>query len=280
MAKNMSFNSVSYNRVSSEFEAQSERFQKEVSYLPVRSTIENKPTQLSYLKDYTSGLQSVFRAEFVKTMTKSQIQKHLESLKIELEEIAPEKIFKISCHPQSDATTKSSHFHIWGDITPEMEKVFVKYLINNRLTIQSNVNITAIERGQLRKVELNGDGNEEIRRITFNDETGHYIVGKNEIKSRNATESVVIDVLKIEKEEESIIDAIDAIDKELQKSLDSSNAELEKLMASAEFEEFERKFNSTFDILNQNIDIFMSENNKKVEELERKIKDSLKLTKE
>lgn len=278
MAKKMSFKSISYSRVSDDFEAQSIRFTHEVSYLPIRSYKDDKITQLSYLKDKTKGLQSVFRAEFVKTLTLKDIKKHLENLRIALEETSPGMIFKISCHPQSDATTKSSHFHIWGDITPEMEKVFESYLINNKLTIQTKVNITAIDRGELRKVELNKDGNEEIRKVTFESRTGHYIVDKNGIKSNNVTESIILDVLKIDKEVSVIDNSL--IDEELAKELKNSDIELEKLIKSAEFEEFENKYKITFENLNQNIDNFLSNVADELEKIEKKAKEILIYNKE
>ncbi len=170
----MSFNSKSYSRVNGDFEEGSERFEKEVSYLPVRSYKEEKVTQMSYLKENTLGKQAVFRAEIVKTLTKQQIKNHLSNIKISLEEAEPNKIFKISCHPQSDLTTKSSHFHLWGDVTQAMEKAFEEYLINNRLTVQEKVNITAINRGQLREVTLNDDNKEEIKNITYVKKSGHF----------------------------------------------------------------------------------------------------------
>lgn len=272
MAKNMSFKSVSYNRVGTDFEAQSDRFSKEVSYLPVRSQKDDKLTQLSYLKDNTAGLQSVFRAEFIKTFTKTEIQKHLNNLKIGLEEAAPGMIFKISCHPQSDATTKSSHFHIWGDVTPEMEKVFEEYLINNKLTIQDKVNITSISKGNLIKVDLNEDGNEEFKKITYVNRTGHFIVGKDKIKARNVTESVILDTIEIQEQKE---DKTASIDDNLKERLKKADEKLVQILESQEFLTFEKEYEKTFEKLNDNLSSFLNERKNKLESIEERIKKSL-----
>ncbi len=277
MAKDMSFNSKSYSRVSGDFEEGSERFEKEVSYLPVRSYKEGKVTQMSYLQENSLGKQSVFRAEIVKTLTKSEIKKHLSNLKIALEESEPNQIFKISCHPQSDATTKSSHFHCWGTVTPAMEKTFEEYLKNNRLTVQEKANITAIGKGELRKVELNENNEEEIRKISYSKKTGHYVVGKDGIKSNNISESVVLQTLKIKENNN------DSIDEEIEKNLKRANEKLknideniQKTLETQEFKEFEKKFNNTFDELNENLEIFLEKRKSKIEELEERIKNSLK----
>ena len=277
----MSFNSKSYARVNSDFEEGSERFINEVAYLPVRSYKDNKVTQMSYLKNNTLGKQSVFRAEIVKTLTKQQIKHHLANIKISLEEAEPNKIFKISCHPQSDLTTKSSHFHLWGDVTQVMEKTFEEYLINNRLTVQEKVNITAIARGQLREVTLNEDNKEEIKNITYVKKSGHFVIKKNEIDKKNVTESVVLETIEIEK--------VKSFDKELEEEFKRALKSFENMQKTEEdlgfeeienIEDFEDTFKETFEKLNQNLDDFLNENKNKTSELEEKIKKILALEKD
>lgn len=290
----MSFKSRSYSRVNEEFEAQSERFKNEVSYLPIRSDKEDRLTQLNYLEKHTTGLQSVFRAEFIKISTKEQIKNHLANLKIALEEASPNQIFKISCHPQSDATTKSAHFHLWGDVTPEMEKVFEQYLINNKLTIQDKVNITAIAKGEIKEVIYNEiTKKEEFRKITDESRrykvkdktnTNNYDLGDLFEETKNlkiltpqkATKSVIIEAneLKVEKEEDTYIKQID---KKLKENLKIADEKVMKMLKSREFEEFEAKFEKTFENLNTNLDEFLTENKNKMKDLEERIKKSLEL---
>lgn len=296
MAKKMSANSRSYSRVNDEFEASSERFEKEVSYLPVRTFKEENLSQLKYLQEHTKALQSVFRAEFIKTCTKAQIINHLENLKIVLEETNPDKIFKISCHPQSDATTKSAHFHVWGDVTPEMEKVFEQYLVNNKLTIQEKVNITAIAKGEIREVIFNEETNsEEIRAISvqkgtshfkvtdkskandYNDSTNLFEESRNvKVSSFNETKSVVIETFetKVENDEDIYIKKIDKL---LEEKLAKADETFLEILKSREFEEFESKFSKTFENLNSNLDEFLKESKTKTQNLEERIKKSLEL---
>ncbi len=296
MSKKMSANSRSYSRVSEDFEMSSERFKNEVSYLPVRSYKEENLTQLKYLQEHTKALQSVFRAEFIKTCTKAQIKNHLENLKIVLEEVNPDKIFKISCHPQSDATTKSAHFHVWGDVTPEMEEVFEQYLINNKLTIQDKVNITAIGKGEIREVIFNEETQqEEIRAITVQKGTSHFKVtdksraddyndntklfeeAKNiKVSSFNESKSTIVESFKVKEEKEEDI-YLKEIDKLLEKKLAKADETFLEMLKSREFEEFELKFNKTFEKLNTNLDEFLNENKNKMKELEERIKKSLEL---
>lgn len=277
----MSFNSKSYSRVNGDFEEGSERFEKEVSYLPVRSYKEEKVTQMSYLKENTLGKQAVFRAEIVKTLTKQQIKNHLSNIKISLEEAEPNKIFKISCHPQSDLTTKSSHFHLWGDVTQAMEKAFEEYLINNRLTVQEKVNITAINRGQLREVTLNDDNKEEIKNITYVKKSGHFVIKNNKIDKSNVTESVVLETIEIEK----VKSFDDELEEEFKRALKSFE-NMQKTEENLEFEdienieEFEDSFKETFEKLNQNLNDFLNENENKTSDLEEKIKKILILEKD
>lgn len=281
MAKNMSFNSKSYSRVGDDFEEGSERFKNEVAYLPVRSHKDDKVTQMSYLKENTLGKQAVFRAELIKTLTKLEIRKHLANIVFALEEAEPNKIFKVSCHPQSDLTTKSSHFHCWGDVTQAMEKAFEEYLINNRLTVQEKVNITAINRGQLREVTLNDDNEEEIKNITYVKKSGHFVIKNNEIDKSNVTESVVLETIEIE----NIEDFDYELEEEFKRALKSFE-NMQKTEENLEFEDieniedFEDSFKETFEKLNQNLDEFLNENKNKTSELEEKIKKILILEKD
>lgn len=91
-------------------------------------------------------------------------------------------------------------------------KAFEEYLKNNRLTVQEKANITAIGKGELRKVELNENNEEEIRKISYS-KTGHYVVGKDGIKSNNISESVVLQTLKIKENNN------DSIDEEIEKKI-------------------------------------------------------------
>lgn len=276
MAKDMSFNSKSYSRVSADFEEGSERFINEVSYLPVRSYKDDKVTQMSYLKENSLGKQAVFRAELIKTLTKLEIRKHLANIVFALEEAEPNQIFKVSCHPQSDTTTKSSHFHCWGTVTPAMEKAFEEYLINNRLTVQEKVNITAISRGQLREVTLNDDNDEEIKNITYVKKSGHFVIKNNKIDKKNVTESVILETIKIEKNKDYIDEEIEKKLKKADEKLKNLDENIQKTIESQEFKDFEKKFNNTFDELNENLEIFLEKKKSKIEELEERIKNSLK----
>lgn len=276
MAKNMSFNSKSYSRVGDDFEEGSERFKNEVAYLPVRSHKDDKVTQMSYLKENTLGKQAVFRAELIKTLTKLEIRKHLANIVFALEEAEPNKIFKVSCHPQSDLTTKSSHFHCWGDVTQAMEKAFEEYLINNRLTVQEKVNITAINRGQLREVTLNDDNEEEIKNITYVKKSGHFVIKNNEIDKSNVTESVVLETIKIEKNKDYIDEAIEKKLKKADEKLKKLDENIQKTIESQEFKDFEKKFSATLEELNENLEIFLEKRFNKVSYLEERIKNSLK----
>lgn len=276
MAKNMSFNSKSYSRVGDDFEEGSERFKNEVAYLPVRSHKDDKVTQMSYLKENSLGKQAVFRAELIKTLTKLEIRKHLANIVFALEEAEPNQIFKVSCHPQSDLTTKSSHFHCWGDVTQAMEKAFEEYLINNRLTVQEKVNITAISRGQLREVTLNDDNDEEIKNITYVKKSGHFVIKNNKIDKKNVTESVILETIKIEKNKDYIDEEIEKKLKRANEKLKNIDENIQKTLETQEFKEFEKKFNNTFDELNENLEIFLEKRKSKIEELEERIKNSLK----
>ena len=286
MAKNMSFKSISFSRVSKEFEAQSDKFKKEVSYLPVRSKDEDRLTQLSYLKNETSCLQAVFRAELIKTCTMTEIKKHLEDIKILLEDENPNQVFKISCHPQSDAMTKSSHFHLWGDVTPGMERALESYLINNKLTVAKEVNITAVGRGELRKVDLNEEGNEEFKKVTFDKKHGHFVVDykKNEIKSFNATESVPLEKIDTHEKEEINKDfraEFELIDRETSDYLDDlvnkANLDLEDIIESEDFQNFTRTCEHSFQILNQNFEDFLMNFEEEFENVKKEVTKSLNL---
>ena len=276
MAKNMSFNSKSYSRVGDDFEEGSERFINEVAYLPVRSHKDDKVTQMSYLKENTLGKQAVFRAELIKTLTKLEIRKHLANIVFALEEAEPNQIFKVSCHPQSDTTTKSSHFHCWGDVTQAMEKAFEEYLINNRLTVQEKVNITAISRGQLREVTLNDDNEEEIKNITYVKKSGHFVIKNNKIDKNNVTESVILETIKIEKNKDYIDEEIEKKLKKADEKLKNLDENIQKTIESQEFKDFEKKFSATFEELNENLEIFLEKRKNKVSYLEERIKNSLK----
>lgn len=276
MAKNMSFNSKSYSRVNEDFEEGSERFKNEVAYLPVRSHKDDKVTQMSYLKENSLGKQAVFRAELIKTLTKLEIRKHLANIVFALEEAEPNQIFKVSCHPQSDLTTKSSHFHCWGDVTQAMEKAFEEYLINNRLTVQEKVNITAISRGQLREVTLNDDNDEEIKNITYVKKSGHFVIKNNKIDKKNVTESVILETIKIEKNKDYIDEEIEKKLKKADEKLKNLDENIQKTIESQEFKDFEKKFSATFEELNENLEIFLEKRKNKVSYLEERIKNSLK----
>ncbi len=276
MAKNMSFNSKSYSRVGDDFEEGSERFKNEVAYLPVRSHKDDKVTQMSYLKENSLGKQAVFRAELIKTLTKLEIRKHLANIVFALEEAEPNQIFKVSCHPQSDLTTKSSHFHCWGDVTQAMEKAFEEYLINNRLTVQEKVNITAISRGQLREVTLNDDNEEEIKNITYVKKSGHFVIKNNKIDKNNVTESVILETIKIEKNKDYIDEEIEKKLKKADEKLKNLDENIQKTIESQEFKDFEKKFSATFEELNENLEIFLEKRKNKVSYLEERIKNSLK----
>lgn len=282
MAKPMSLKSVSFSRVGKSLESQSERFKNEVSFLPIRSKDPTKVTQMTYLKGWSLCLQSVFRAEMVKTLKLSEIQAHLKNLNYILEKTEPDKIWKISCHPQSDNTTKSAHFHLWGDVTQKMEKVFDEYLKNNRLTLVENSNITSISAGELVEVKLNEDGKEEFRGVKFTKESGHFKAGKSEF---NATKSEVFKELavsktdkNIEKIEEKIETKADERSQKLEDiKLKYANQKFEIQIENQKFEKRMKKIEEKRELLNENVDNFLAKLEQKREKLSKyRVKNTIK----
>lgn len=142
MANAMSPKSSSYGR-SSEVASFSLNFAPHS-----QDPISGKFGQLAILEQFSIFKQSVFRAELVQTMTRSEIEQHCERLKQEIEKECPNLFFKLSFHLQGDNTEKSSHIHLWGDATPEAEAVIERYIYENRLTVQQNNNITYMEIGK------------------------------------------------------------------------------------------------------------------------------------
>ncbi len=149
MSNAMSLNSRSYARAA-EIAAFSERF-ADFSENPVTGTF----GQISILSEFSNFRQSVFRAEFLQTMTKSEIEKHAKKLNELIESKHKGLFYKLSFHLQGDNTEKSSHIHLWGDAKESLEKIIQKYIFEAKLTAEENNNISYMSAGKKYNISEN-----------------------------------------------------------------------------------------------------------------------------